>query len=134
MFVTHRYSLGGRRTWRSEVFEPTGPVIGQQVVILVSEEPDGTERLHTRGMGKFGRPDISVPGVTAADREGFEELCHRFIEFQALGGIIAEGQEIRMGSLPDGYACHHAGDLDDPDFNNVHIRVVRGERASSSPC
>ena len=46
------------------------------------------------------------------------------VEFQAFGGIIDEGQEIRMRSLPPGMTCRHRGDVDDPDFNNMHVEIV----------
>ena len=43
--------------------------------------------------------------------------------WHGLGAIIEEGQKIRMNSLPEGITCHYEGDLDDPDFNNVHIEI-----------
>lgn len=79
---------------------------------------------HTRGMRKFGRPDLSAHGVSSRHREAIIELFDRFIEFQAFGGIITEGMEIRMGGLPSGMTCRHGGDLDDPDFNNVHVEIT----------
>ena len=96
------------------------------VVILTSEEAGGGSLtwFHTRGLRKFGRPDLSVPRVPPQHREAVIDLCHRFIEFQAFGGIIGEGQEVHMKTLPSGMTCHHAGDLDDPDFNNVHLEAV----------
>jgi hypothetical protein len=42
---------------------------------------------------------------------------------QANGGLIPEGEEIRISSLPTGLICHRAGDLDDPDFNNSHVEI-----------
>jgi hypothetical protein len=30
---------------------------------------------------------------------------------------------IRMRGLPDGMHCHHAGSIDDTDYNNVHIAI-----------
>jgi hypothetical protein len=112
--------------WRGKIFDASeaGPDPLAHVVILVSEEPQGTEWFHTRGMRKFGRPDISVPGVTREHRKAVVELCERFIHFQALGGVIAEGEEVKMKSLPAGLTCHHKGDLDDPDFNNAHVEVT----------
>ena len=50
-------------------------------------------------------------------------MFNRFILLQAEGARIAEGQEIRMASLPSGLTCHHAGRMDDPDFNNVHVEI-----------
>lgn len=111
--------------WRERIFNPAGPVPRHHTVILVSEDTGGTEWLHTRGLRKFGRPDLSVPKVSNSQKEAFIDLCNRFIELQAFGGIISEGQEVRMQSLPDGLMCHHAGHLDDPDFNNVHVRIAQ---------
>ena len=116
--------------WRRHLFEPGGPVPRRHVVILTSEEDESGPRdepltwFHTRGMRKFGRPDLSVHGVAPRYRGAIIDLLERFIESQALGGVIAEGQEIRMRSLPSGMTCHHGGDLDDPDFNNVHIEIT----------
>ncbi len=111
--------------WRERIYDPAEPVPRHHTVILVSEDSGGTQWLHTRGLRKFGRPDLSVPQVTESQKGAFIDLCNRFIELQAFGGIVAEGQEIRMQSLPEGITCHHAGDLDDPDFNNVHIRIAQ---------
>lgn len=97
----------------------------RNVVGLVAWCFDGTEWFHTRGMRKFGRPDLSVHHVSRDLRDGIVDLFNRFIEFQAFGGIIAQGQDIKMGSLPAGMICVHQGDLDDPDFNNVHVEIKR---------
>lgn len=110
--------------WREEAFEPAKPQPHRHAVILVSEEGDGTTWYHTRGMRKFGRPDLSVHGVGAEHATGITDLIDRFMEHQALGAIVAEGQEVRMNSLPPGGVCRHSGSLDDLDFNNVHIEIV----------
>ena len=110
--------------WREKIFNPAGPVPRHHVVILVSEDTGSTEWIHTRGLRKFGRPDLSVPGVPESLKDAIIDLCNRFIELQAFGGIIPEGQEIRMRTLPGGLVCRHEGDLDDPDFNNIHVRIA----------
>lgn len=71
----------------------------------------------------FGRPDLGMFNVTPDLKDGAIEMVNRFIEFQAFGGILEEGKEISMQGLPEGLFCHHAGDLDDPDFNNVHVEI-----------
>jgi hypothetical protein len=109
--------------WRTWIFEPASAVPTHHVMILVSEENDGTSWFHTRGMRKFGRPDLSVHQVSCELRDGIVDLLNRFIEFQAFGGIIAEGQEIKMRSLPAGMICAHQGSMDDPEFNNVHVEI-----------
>jgi len=110
--------------WRSEAFDIARPAPRHHVTILLSDEPDRTEWIHTRGMRKFGRPDISVHGVRAEYKEPVIELCKRFIEFLASGEIVPDGQEIRMKALPSGMTCIRQGNEDDPDFNNEHIEIL----------
>jgi len=110
--------------WRREFFEPDSPQVMRHVAILYSEEEQGGGTwLHTRGLRKFGRPDLSLHHVPERYRDAAIDLCNRFIELQALGGRIREGQEIRMKSLPEGLVCHHGGSVEDPDFNNVRVEV-----------
>ncbi len=62
-------------------------------------------------------------GVAPEYQDACVEMCNRFIEMQAFGEMVPEGQPIRMRGLPTGIVCHHQGDYDDPDFNNVHIEI-----------
>ena len=110
--------------WRSHVFDIGSPAPRHHAVILVSEEADGTQWIHTRGMRKFGRPDLSIHKVAPQCRSAIIDLCNRFIELLAYGGIVPEGQEVRLSSLPDGMQCFRRGNEDDPDFNNEHIEIA----------
>ena len=89
----------------------------------MSDDENDAEWFHTRGMRKFGRPDLSVHQVPAGLRDPAIDLLNRFIDYQALGGIIEEGEEIIMQALPPGMTCSHRGSPDDPDFNNSHVEV-----------
>ena len=112
--------------WRRRFVDRSEFRIDDHIFIPVTDEPRHRPGLwsHTRGMRKFGRPDISVRRVGAAHAEGVYELCDRFIEYMAFGGLPPAGQEIRMGDLPAGGVVRHGGSPDDPDFNNVHIEVI----------
>jgi hypothetical protein len=116
-----------REKWRSRVFEPTGFVPTRHVMVLFSEEKDGADKnllwFHTRGMRKFARPDVSVHNVPAQYQGAVIDLLNRLVEAQAFGQVIADGQSITTQSLPPGMTGHHAGNLDDPDFNNTHIEI-----------
>jgi hypothetical protein len=125
VFDAHMFKWWTPDEWRERVFEPSAPVPHHHVAILVSDEADGRRWYHTRGLLKFGRPDVSVRDVDQELEPAVTDLCNRFIEEQAFGGVIAEGQEVRMASLPAGWRCSHHGDLDDPDFNNRHVDVRR---------
>lgn len=110
--------------WKKRLFDVSSPTPQNHVLILVSEEDDPSLKwFHTRGMRKFGRPDISVHNVTKSMEGGVTELCNRLIELQASGQVIRDRQEVRMASLPPLGTITHAGDFDDPDFNNVHLEV-----------
>ena len=111
--------------WRLEVFEPQQPRFNQHVVILTSEEDAaGTTWVHTRGLRKFARPEISVHHVGPIHLSAVIDLCDRFIHFQRRGGVIEEGQEVRVNGLPRGGIARHGGHLDDPNFNNIHVEIV----------
>ena len=126
VFDPWMFQWWGPEEWKERVFEPGGAVPRHHVIILTSEEPADPPLtwFHTRGLRKFGRPDLSVHRVPQQYREAVIELCNRFIEFQAFGGVIGEGQQLRMRTLPKGMTCHLAGDLDDPEFNNVHGEIT----------
>lgn len=110
--------------WRAQVFAPDAPQPRRHVMIHVSDEPGGTLWLHTRGLVKYGRPDISLRGVPEEAKPLAAQIVNRFIELQALGGLVPEGQPIRMDGVPDGMRVAHGGAMDDPDFNNVHFEMI----------
>ena len=122
IFDMQSFRWFSKAKWLSEIFDPDAAVPRHHVSIIWSEE-HGRLWIHTRGMRKFGRPDVSVPGVPPSSRDAVIDLCNRFIEMMAFGAIVAEGQAIKMKALPAGLRCHHAGSVDDPDFNNVHLEI-----------
>ena len=109
--------------WRSLIFDVGAPVPNRHVEIFYSEDESATTWIHTRGLRKFGRPDLSIHRTPARYSTAAVDLCNRFIELLALGGEIPEGQEIKMRALPPGMRCFNRGSDDDPDFNNRHIEV-----------
>lgn len=112
--------------WKERIFRPAAPVPTHHVQILKSDDPSGDGTwLHTRGLRKFGRPDLSMHKVSPSQEAAVIDMFNRFIEHQAFGAIIPEGQAIRMETLPAGLTCRHRGHLDDPEFNNVHVEIMR---------
>ncbi len=112
-----------RERWQQRVFDPGKTMPKRHTVVLLSEQDHRLTWVHTRGLRKFGRPDLSIPDVTPELKEGVIDLCNRLIAFQAFGGVIQEGMPIKMPSLPARWRCYHRGHLEDPDFNNVHICI-----------
>jgi hypothetical protein len=114
--------------WRRDIFEAEfTPAEHVAMLGSVEDAKSGAVWIHTRGMRKFGRPDLSVHGVTGDLQQPVVEMCARLTALEALGGMIPEGQAVKMQGIPAGTSCHHGGDLDDPDFNNVHVEIRLGK-------
>ncbi len=118
VFDPYRLSWWSSEDWKRDLFEPDGAVPRHHVVILKS-----ADWYHTRGMLKFGRPDLSVRDVPAKLEAAVIDLLNRFIEMLAFGAVVPEGQPIKLKALPDGWVCRHQGSIDDPEFNNRHIEI-----------
>jgi hypothetical protein len=126
VFDPYRLDWWTPQEWKEKVFDPKAPVPHAHVAILLSEdnEPD-RYWMHTRGMIKFGRPDLSMRGLTEDALAGAEELFNRFIAGQASGAQIPEGKAVSGDLVAGSWTCHHAGSMEDPDFNNVHVEIRR---------
>lgn len=109
--------------WKAAFFDPDEPNPQRHVMIYYSKQPDGMW-LHTRGLLTFGRPDLSIRGVLREDFDAAAAMCNELIDFQAYGGLLSEGQVVRHPAL-GGFVARHVGDRDDPEFNNVHVELIR---------
>jgi hypothetical protein len=110
--------------WKSELFSPEAPVPTRHVVILKSEEKSSNRFwFHTRGMRKFGRPDISLHDVTEENEESVINIINKLIYIQAFGEVSFESQKIRVQIFEADFTATKKGDLNNLDFNNYHIEV-----------
>lgn len=109
--------------WRESIFESDEFNALAHVEIIKHAQENGTSWVHTLGMRKFGRPDLSIHQVTSENMYAVQEMLERFINFMALGGNIANGQEIKMKGLPEGMTCERVDDMDAPDFGNRYVEV-----------
>jgi hypothetical protein len=122
VFDTQSFMFFGKAEWHERIFDPNGAVPRHHVMIFCSEEK-GTKWYHTRGMIKFGRPDLSIHNVSLEYEEAVKDMFFRFIEYEAFGAIIPDRKEIKMKNLPQGMWCENKGNREDPDFNNVHVEI-----------
>lgn len=118
-------SMFDAANWRRRFFATDAFVARDHVLILCSEDDEATDRLHvhTRGLRKFARPDVSVRNVPPAAAALAGELAERFVEFQCAGGLVADGHEVEFDGTPGGLFVRLAGTLEDPAFNNRHIAL-----------
>ncbi len=115
-------SLLDADAWRRHYLIRDGAPIRHHLLILCDGESEpGRSWIHTRGMRKFGRPDISIHQVpdAAIDRAGL--LCEKLVELQALGAHFVDGQRLDIEGAPAGVSVRRGGGLDDPQFNNTFV-------------
>lgn len=118
-------SMYDAEEWRVRFFSADAFNARDHVLILCNEDESNSGRLHvhTRGMRKFARPDISVRNVPPAAANIAGELADRFVGFQALGGTVADGYAIEAGDAGAGIVVQVTGEFDDPEFNNRHLAL-----------
>lgn len=109
--------------WQDKIFSRDfDPFV--HVTILASRTEGDRLWLHTRGMRKFGRPDVSLTGVLPADVNTAVQLINQMTYYGALGTFFS--QPVRLHPRP-GVACNVnpvlVNDMDNPDFNNAFYRL-----------
>ena len=115
-------SLLDADAWRRKYLVRDGAPIRHHLLILCDgEAAPGRSWIRTRGMRKFGRPDISIRQVPdrAVDRAGL--LCEKLVELEALGAHFSDGQRLDIEGVPNGVVVHLGGGLDDVRFNNTYV-------------
>ncbi|WP_201315384.1 hypothetical protein [Dyella sp. EPa41] len=115
-------TLFDANSWRQRFLVRDGAPIRNHLLILCDgEEQTGRHWVHTRGMRKFGRPDISIRNVPERDIDRAGVLCERLVELEALGAHFTEGQSLDAEGLHGGLVAHLGGGEEDPDFNNTFV-------------
>lgn len=109
--------------WRKRYAEG-GAAPRAHALVLCSDDGDGKAWVHTRGMRKFARPDISLRGVPQQDIERAGALAERLIEMQAQGMRFVDGTALEIDGVPPGMTARLGGSLEDPEFNNIHMEFT----------
>ena len=108
--------------WRSRYLIRDGAPLRHHVLILRDEEEDSDRVwIHTRGLRKFGRPDISLHDVPPNEMDRAGALCQRLVELQALGAHFNDGQALDVDGIFGGLTAELGGGYDDPQFNNTYV-------------
>lgn len=117
-------TLYGPEQWEREVFSPVFRPC-EHAVILGSPEPEGTFWFHTRGMRKFGRPDVGLEGVPQAETGRAAAVLNQMIYYGALGAFFSRATGLHIGERETCIVHPElTGDLEDPDYNNEHYRLL----------
>lgn len=91
---------------------------------MISPEEGGTFWLHTRGMRKFGRPDMGMTGVPYGELDRAKAAIDQMIFYGAQGAVFSRPARLHLST---GESCtvfpKLSGDLEDPDYNNEHYSL-----------
>lgn len=96
------------------------------VSILLSEEENGEIWLHTRGMRKFGRPDVSIEHVDREELPFAEGVANQMI-FYSIQGDFFPGKRIKLHPSPEESFIVRpelVDDLENYDFNNAYYKLL----------
>jgi hypothetical protein len=115
-------SLFSAEDWRRRYLVQGGaPPRNHLLVLRNAEETAGRSWIHTRGMRKFGRPDISLRNVPDREIDQAGALCEHLIDLQSLGTHFVAGQQLEVDGLSEDLVAQPGGSLDDPQFNNTYV-------------
>lgn len=118
-------SLFAADSWRQRYLVTDGAPPRSHVLILANpEEAAGGQWVHSRGMRKLARPDISVRRVPDSQAEVAGALCQKLVEMQAMGTWIEDGQTLEVDGLPAPLVARLDDNHADPRFNNSHIELI----------
>lgn len=125
IFDPQTYQFWSPHDWSTRLFDPAAPVPHEHVIILETPDDAGEGAwVHTRGMRKFGRPDLSVMNVGPESREKVIDLFNCYVEALASGATISNGERVTLAGLPSGGVFRLDPRLDHPDFHNAHAEIV----------
>ncbi len=115
--------LFDRRSWQ-RLLHAAPASVRPHLLVLCDPDPTHPERqwVHTRGMRKFGRPDVSVTRVPAGEANRAGALCQQLADMLALGGHFIEAQPLPVDGVGTFHA-HHRGAPDDPHFFNTRVEL-----------
>lgn len=117
------FSLYASVEWTQKFFEQEFDPYSH-VTILASETEGGLMWLHTRGMRKFGRPDISVDSVAADEAGEAVQVVNQMIYYGSMGVFF--DREVKLHTQ-NGKAYivnpHFVEDYENPDFNNAYYQI-----------
>lgn len=117
------YTLFGSEEWIKLCNQDFTPF--EHASIMVSEMADDSAWLHTMGMRKFGRPDISIELFDKTKLKDAIAVINSMICLGAQGAFYENETRIE---LPDGRAYmikpNFINDFGNPEFNNAYYRIL----------
>lgn len=106
--------------WENEFFKNDEFNPFKHVVILVSKVDNSMYWMHTRGMRKFGRPDISILNVPEENINNSAQIVNRIIDLMSQGIVIYDNFKMNINGNKMSIQGSYSNDFENPDFNNEY--------------
>ena len=106
--------------WEDELFKSEEFNPFKHVSIMVSEMENSIYWIHTRGMRKFGRPDISILNVPEESINTSGQIVNRIIDLMSQGIVIYDNFKMKINGNKISVQGSYSDDFENPDFNNEH--------------
>jgi hypothetical protein len=111
--------------WRARYAGTEQSASRNHVAIMCNDDMAAVDQwIHTRGMRKFARPDISIRRVPQSEVQRAGVVAARLAELGMRGMRFGDGSVVDAEGLPGGLAITRGGSLDDPEFNNTHLELT----------
>lgn len=118
-------------TWYStkeweEIFFEKELNVYRHIGLFISKEQEG-EWLHTRGMAKFGRPDVSIVHIPQGEAGRMKPLMDQLIYYAAQGAWFCRPVKVNTQDEKFLINPHYVEDFENCDFNNAYIELDYNE-------
>jgi len=110
--------------WKETVWAPGTLHTSGLINTVVTKDLTGPGWwISTRGMRKFGRPDISLRGVPRPDTDMVIDFCNRLAGMMAQGALVPNGKVIKSPIIQGELVCAVSSNLDDNTYRNRVIEI-----------
>lgn len=117
------FTLMSGEDWTKKIFEPEFHPC-EHATILASKDENGALWLHTRGMRKFGRPDISMENVEQKQVDLAAGVISEMIFLGAQGAFFSRKTKLHLDDKNAVIVTpQYVDDFDNDDFNNSYYRM-----------
>lgn len=124
------FSLYSPEAWTTRFFE--NDVNAQDHVMIFITEENDKYWLHTRGMIKFGRPDLSLFESDQEHLEIDKLILDQMIYYSGQGAFFDGEAIIHTDHSPYKVNCEFVPDWSNDDFNNAYTRIKTIEKVDLS--
>ena len=111
--------------WDNKYFEKDVDPLAH-VTIFVSDDINNPNKcwFHTRGLRKFGRPDLSMHNIDKEDAEEIKKVFDLLIDYAGRGALFKNEVKVKTPeNILFKLKTEYIEDFNDSDYNNAHLEI-----------